>query len=121
MNAIVKKRTLHISGFHSEEERSQIEAAILSLTGVRAVELAGDGTVVIEYDLMEINLAEIEEAIKSGTHHSLKSGLVGRLRRAFIHNAEQNEMDYLTAPSAPCCSNPRFCSYDRNQTTQSHS
>lgn len=114
MTEITKRRTIDLAAIADESRRSEIQTAILQLDGVKRVEPESGGGISVEYNLIKISLQEIEEVIESKGHRP-KLGLFGRLKRAFIHYTEQNEFDNATAPDAPCCSNPKLCSYDKPQ------
>ncbi len=121
MTEITKRRTIDLAGITEEARRSEIQTAILRLDGVKRVEPESDGKFSVDYNLMKISLQEIEEVIQS-KGHQMNAGFLARLKRAFIHYTEQNEFDNATAPDAPCCSNPKLCSYDKPpQATHTHS
>ncbi len=105
MDEIIKKRTIKVEGMTCEGCEKKINDTISNLKGVKQVKADKAGEVHLQYNLLKIKLEDIEKQItKLG--YNLSNKLVDKMKRGWIHNTEQNEYDTMTAPAAPCCSNP---------------
>lgn len=105
MSEILKERELRVRP--SEGWKEKIRRGLASLPGLKRVHYQQNGTIELRYDLRRVRLEEVEKAIE-GIGISLSDGLWSRMKRGLIHYSEQNELDNLTAPEAPCCSNPKL-------------
>jgi len=107
MREIIKKRSLQVSGVPFPTDLSNLRYALLRMGGVRKVEVNGKGQILVEYDLVKTKLEKIEGVIET-MGFTLQSGWFSKLKSSIIRYSEQNEYDNLTAPSRPCCSNPKL-------------
>lgn len=78
---------------------------ISRLAGVSSVLSAGDGVLLVEYDLSRVTLEQLERVV-AGADLLLKGGLY-RLQRGWWKFEERNELDnILHAGSGTCCNRP---------------
>ena len=102
----IKKRKLLVNNMTCEGCEEKIKNEVLKLNGVNTVEVNHKtGTVNVRYDLLQVNLSEIENKIKS-TGYKLNNNLLYKLKSGFIHFLEENERDNITTKVSSCCSNP---------------
>ena len=98
---ILKHRTLHLATLVSSEQAATISAHLQSLMGMQHVAI-NDDKLQLEYDLLQVTEVQVEQALNE-IGVKLGEGWVERLRRAWIHERETNELDNLAAPPRPCC------------------
>jgi len=97
----IKQRTLHLAESLNSEHAALITEHLQQLMGIRHVAVNGNN-LQLEYDLLQVNEVKIEQSLsKIGV--KLGEGWVDRLRRAWVHELENNELDNLAAPTHPCC------------------
>lgn len=89
--AVFKQRRLHLQAPLSAEGQVLVEALLRGLTGVTAVTVAEDA-IAVSYDLLQVDLAEIETALTEAGAR-LGGGWTERLRRAWIHESEEAEIE----------------------------
>ena len=100
-SALVKQRTLRLAEPLDSEVAESLTTYLGEMMGMKEVTVAGDKVHLI-YDLLQVTEAQVEKAlIEVGVQ--LGGGWLGRFRRAWVHDGEENELDNLTAPPAPCC------------------
>ena len=105
MNTI-KQRKLHVSEIHCANCENTISEELSKLNGVTKVHPENkNNSVEIEYDLMKINLKDIESRL-SEIGYPVKKGFFNSIKTGFIKYSEENEKDNLTSKPSPCCSNP---------------
>ena len=105
MNTI-KKRILKVSEIHCGNCENTIQEEISKLYGIIIVHpYRNDNSVEIEYDLLKINLKEIELKLAE-IGYPVKKGFLNNLKTGFIKYSEKNEKDNLTVKPSTCCSNP---------------
>lgn len=101
--SLLKQRTLNVAGMTGAGCERRIESALMALPGVSGADAtAEDGRILVEYDLLKVNLREVEQSLAQAGY-PLSGGLLTRLKRNFLHDMEENEKsNYLTVPM--CCS-----------------
>lgn len=104
---VIKSRRLKLARRPTTEEEARFYAHLLKQRGVRSCSVNGDGTLEVTYNLLETRLPEIAEGLrKAGL--ALSGHWAHRFRRWWASYTEENELDNLTAPESPCCSNPKL-------------
>jgi YHS domain-containing protein len=101
---IIKHRRLHLAQPMDRQATDKLTQLLKGLMGVKEVHVQ-DRVLMVRYDLLQLNLAQLE-AILAKSDITLARGWWQRLRRVWINNSEQNELDNLAAPAAACCSRP---------------
>lgn len=71
-----------------------ITRAVMALKGVEDVRVDGD-QVLVDYDLMQVSLSDIEQAIVAQSG-GLRDRIPDRVERALIHYSEECELDNLS-------------------------
>ena len=71
----------------------EVRKAVESLKGIEAVDIEG-GEVTVVYDLLQVSLKDIENAIIVEVG-DLRDRMTDKLRRVFIHYSEECELDNL--------------------------
>lgn len=101
---IIKRRTLALDRPVPDADKDALEAALLGMMGVKAVEISGK-VVSVSYDLLEATADQIGRGIeKAGA--DLGQGWAARLKRGWVSYTEENELENLAAGDAPCCNRP---------------
>lgn len=103
---VIKKRTFDVQGVRGQADASEIEQALLLINGIRKAAVDPSGQLSIEYDLRLFGVVKLEQAIQR-LGYSLGEAVWSRIRRGWLRFSEQNELDNLTAPVRPCCSDPK--------------
>jgi YHS domain-containing protein len=98
---LIKQRRLRLAAPLSPNQAVTVEKALRGVMGVRQVEARGDA-LEIHYDLLDTSAELIEEQLAS-IGVELGNGWSERLRRAFVHYEEENELDNLAANDKHCC------------------
>jgi YHS domain-containing protein len=101
---ILKRRTLRLEKSMDETTAATMIEYLGTLMWVREVVIE-DRYLTIEYDLWLVTQSHIENKLREN-NISLDDGLFQRLRRAWIRNVENNELENLAHPPAPCCNYP---------------
>jgi len=101
---VLKRRKLHLARSCSPEAKKKIEARLLELMGVTEVNIQDDHLEIC-YDLFQVALSQIEQVLNE-LNVDLDSSWWQRLRRAWIRNAEENELDNLSRRPGACCNRP---------------
>lgn len=107
MQEIWKRRRIRITRPGIDDWRERLQQSLTSVAGVRACRIRESGTVEVEYNLRTVRFEQIADLVRSAGC-KLHPGPWERMKHRFIRYTEQNELDQLTAPQRPCCSNPRF-------------
>jgi len=63
MGELIKKRTIKVKGMHCENCESKINNALSKINGIKEVKADKAGKVYLKYDLLKINLENIEKQI----------------------------------------------------------
>ncbi len=93
---IIKQRTMRLAEPIGEVAAELLSSYLMELMGVKDVQIKGN-QVSITYDLMEITEKKIEQVfLEAGM--ALGGGWLGRFRRAWIHDSEENELANLATP-----------------------
>ncbi len=74
-------------------KRESLRNAVESLMGVETVDVGGDQVLVV-YDLVQVSLNDIEDAIIAEIG-GIREGVTDKIRRAFIHYSEECELENL--------------------------
>jgi len=99
---VVKRREFALN--RPVPDAGALEAALLGMMGVKAVEVSGD-RVSVTYDLLTATAAQIERALAEAGA-GLGSGWAARLKRGWVNYTEETELENLAAGDAPCCNRP---------------
>lgn len=90
---VLKWRSLKLDLPLSGEQAETLEATLMAMMGMQSVRMEGD-RLDITYDLLQATEQQIEaRLVEVGL--ALGEGWSERLRRAFVHYLEQNEVDSL--------------------------
>jgi hypothetical protein len=91
----IKHREIAFRDLHPERDQAQVAASFLTdVEGVIRVTADSPLLLQVSYDLLQVTLQEIEEALKEiGLH--IDNGLLFRIRRALYHYTEQTQRDNL--------------------------
>lgn len=92
---VLKKRTLKLAEPLTPQVADQVVECIEAMMGIRNIEITGD-RITIVYDLLQATESQIEQTI-SGAGVVLGTGLMEKIRRAFVHYLEETEIDSLEA------------------------
>ncbi len=101
---VIKRRVMKLDETLDEAVSELIIAYLMQLMGVKEVAVEGAKVYVI-YDLLQITKKQIEEALAE-VGLQLGGGWLERLRRGWVDNSEEIELDNLASPAAPCCNKP---------------
>jgi len=96
---ILKRRTMSLAEPVDDEVRKRIISSLQKMMGVQEVS-AEEGKVSVTYDLRQVTEGQIEEALAE-VGAKLGGGWLDRLRRSWVHESEETELDNLAAPPAP--------------------
>lgn len=98
-NKILKQRTMNLAEPLDDETRKLITSSLLKMMGIQEV-IVEKGRVSVTYDLLQITEKQIEKIlIEVGAQ--LGGGWLERLRRSWVRDSEEIELDNLAAPPAP--------------------
>lgn len=96
---ILKRRTMSLAEPLDKEVTELLIPYLMGMMGVKEVAVEAD-KVHITYDLLQVTEIQIETAlVEIGIQ--LGGGWLERLRRAWVHDSEEIELDNLAAPPAP--------------------
>jgi len=101
---ILKKRTLHLAGPPDEEVTKLLTSYLADLMGVKEVSVEGE-RLHISYNLLQVTEAQIEEALTEAGLQ-LDDSWRERLRRAWVHDTEEIELENLSTKPSSCCNKP---------------
>ena len=111
----LRKRKLKVEGMTCSGCEQKVEEVLQGLKGIRSVDADyKTGKLILEYDVIETALKEIEPKIDDSGYH-LSSGLFSKIRRGFIHHAEDTAREnYLASRTRGCRLN--CCDLNQNKT-----
>ncbi len=96
---VVKRREIRFAALHSDPDQAETARQLLADSRtVLSVERRGEGCLCISYDLRQVTLCDIEDALQELGFH-LDNSLLCRLKRALYHFTEGNERAALGATS----------------------
>ncbi len=96
---ILKRRTMTLAEPLDDEIRELITSSLLQMMGVEEV-IAEERRVGVTYDLLQITEEQIEKTLAE-VGARLGGSWLERLRRSWVHDSEEIELDNLAAPPAP--------------------
>jgi len=96
---IFKRRTMHLAEPLGKGGAELLSPYLTKLMGVKEVVIEGD-KVRITYDLLQITEIQIEKVLAE-VGVKLGGDWLERLRRGWVHDCEDNELDNLAAPPEP--------------------
>ncbi len=97
-NEILKRRTMRLAFALDCEITDLIRSYLMDMMGLKAVKVK-DNKMQITYDLLQVTESQIEKALME-VGVRLGEGWLERLRRAWVHDGEESELDNLAAPPA---------------------
>ncbi|MBN4078383.1 YHS domain-containing protein [Gammaproteobacteria bacterium AH-315-C21] len=101
---IFKQRTMRLTDPLDKEMTELLIAYLMVMMGVKKVAVEAE-KVHITYDLLQVTELQIETAlVEIGVQ--LGGDWMEQLRRAWVHDSEEIELDNLAAPPAPCPNRP---------------
>jgi len=89
----LKKRRIGFAEPVGDELKAILKQSLLSLMGVETL-VFEEACLYVTYDLLQVSLEKIETTIEK-TAANLRSGVVERVKRGFIHYSEECELDNL--------------------------
>jgi YHS domain-containing protein len=101
---LLKHRKLYLADPVDPAMTAAIEGHLLEMMGVTEARLQGRA-LYITYDLLQVTLARMEAALGEW-RVEIDNGWWQRLRRALVHNSEENELSNLVHVSGACCNRP---------------
>ncbi len=96
---MLKQRTMNLAEPLDDETRKLITSSLLKMMGVQEVSIE-KGRVGVTYDLLQITEEQIEKILLE-VGAQLGGGWLDRLRRSWVRDSEEIELDNLAAPPAP--------------------
>ena len=100
----MKTRTIAVDNISCAGCEKTISDLLADMDGIQEVRVdSQSGKVSVVYDLLKTDLEKIERKIGEAGY-LIHENLFNRLKDTYIHFAETNERDNLTAPPMPCCS-----------------
>lgn len=100
-NTHVKRRTMHMAEPVETEISELLNSYLEEMMGVKEVVIKGE-KIEIVYDLFQVTESQIEKALAE-VGIQFGGGWLERLRRAWVHEREETELDNLASLPAPCC------------------
>ncbi len=100
----LKKRTIRLAKAPDEAGVVLLASCLSDMMGVKEVAVEGE-KIQITYDLLQVTEAQIEKTLDE-IGVQLGDGWLERLRRGWVNESEEVELDNLTAPSKHCCNKP---------------
>jgi len=93
---ILKQRTMNLDSALDEKSAKVLISQLTEMMGVEKAVIDGD-KIIINYDLLQVTRQQIENKL---AELGIKFGgkWLERLRRAWLHDSEENELDNLAAP-----------------------
>ena len=101
---LLKTRKLRLARLCDAGEERLIEIYLLEMMGVATVYIQDD-SLQVSYDLLQVTQARIEQRLNELEAY-LDDNWWQRLRRGWIQNAEENELNNLARGSGACCNRP---------------
>lgn len=96
---ILKRRTMTLAEPLDDEIQKLITSSLLQMMGVQEV-IAEERKVGVTYDLLQVTEEQIEKTLTE-VGAKLGAGWMERLRRSWVLDSEETELDNLAAPPAP--------------------
>lgn len=106
MEPLIKKRRFRVKNALGRKQAETIDVGLSALQGMKRVEVQPPDHVLVEYDLMKINLREIDNNLLH-LGHPIAKGLLRRMWKGWIGFTEENEYDNQRSPTMPCCAHPQ--------------
>jgi YHS domain-containing protein len=98
---VLKKRKLKLAEPFPQEVADQFIEYIEAMMGIHSIEINGN-CITIVYDLLQATESQIEKKI-TDAGLLLDSGLMEKIRRAFVHYIEETEVESLEVrPGSKC-------------------
>jgi len=95
-NEILKRRTMRLASALDGEITDLIRSYLMDMMGLKTVKIDGN-KIQITYDLLQVTENQIEKALME-VGVQLGEGWLERLRRAWVHDGEESELDNLATP-----------------------
>jgi len=95
---VIKRRRMHLSRSLSSDEAKQVKEALQAMMGVKDITVEAD-MIEITYDLLQATLKQVEDKLVE-TGVQLGSGWGERLRRAFLQESEEIQIESLEVTSS---------------------
>jgi hypothetical protein len=93
--SLIKRRDIAFCTLHPDREQAHTAAAVLEpVAGVLQLEVATAALLRVEYHLLRITLADIEDLLEARGFH-LDNGLLVKLKRALYHYTEETQRTNL--------------------------
>ena len=102
--ALIKRGRLEFQDELSDAMQQKIRQTVAAMMGIHDVSVSARRMNVV-YDLMQVTSEQIEARLMAADV-SLDKNWQQRMRLAWHHYTEENELDQLAAPGAPCCNRP---------------
>lgn len=106
MESTIKKRSLKFHGEFTPDHLNAASAALNELDGIIQVNEKATDKLSVEYDLMKVNLVEIEKILES-LELSLSQSFAQKFKRGWINFVEENEAKNLRSVPVDCCAPPK--------------
>ena len=91
---LFKQRRFQLDAPLTSQDAAILAEALGAMMGVKAIEIQGDVTVTITYDLLQTTASQLEaKMVEVGAQ--LGDGWSERLRRSFVHYIEECEVENL--------------------------
>lgn len=91
---LFKQRRFQLDAPLTSQDAAILAEALGAMMGVKAIEIQGDVTVTITYDLLQTTASQLEaKMVEVGAQ--LGNGWSERLRRSFVHYIEECEVENL--------------------------
>jgi len=98
---VLKYRVLRLASVRAPDEVKAIEAHLMEMMGVTKVQFQGD-RLQISYDLLQVTQSRIEQALIE-LKVELDNGWWQRVRRGWVRDTENNELQNLARGTGACC------------------
>ncbi len=99
----LRKRELKVEGMTCSGCEQKVEEALQELKGIKSVDADyKTSKLKLEYDILETTLKEIEPKIEDLGYH-LSSGFFSRIKRGFIHEAENTARENYSSDLTKRC------------------
>ncbi len=93
---ILKRRIMTLVAPLDEDSKALLKASVAEMMGIKDVSI-DDDKISVSYDLLQVTRQQIENRLAE-IGIKLGSDWMERLRRAWVHDSEENELDNLAAP-----------------------
>ncbi len=100
-DVILKRRTMYFSESLGAGVGDLLIPYLKDLMGVKEVTVEAE-KIEISYDLLQVTERQIEKALED-VGVQLGGSWLERLRRGWVNDSEEIELDNLAEPPAPCC------------------